>query len=178
MSVRRSVMPYRGPVLIREPELLWPLILVAAMITTLIVLVTAGALHLSLTGPNERPAVERRLEGAIRPEMPGFERLRERIVVERLATTEVPRPPNDIAVEINGTVRNATNRTISGLEVRGAVLNARRSALRERTVVIVPARQTALEPGEAIGVRILLEGISPEAERAGALMEVTGVRVD
>ena len=171
-------MSYQGPMLIREPELRWPLMLMAAMITTLIVLVTAGALHLSLTRPNERPAVERRLEGAIRPEMPGFEQLRERIVVERLVATEAPRPLNDIAVEINGTVRNATNRTINGLEVRGAVLDARRSALRERTVIVIPARQTALEPGEAIGVRILLEGISPEAERAGALMEVTGVRVD
>jgi hypothetical protein len=171
-------MSYQGPMLIGEPELRWPLILVAAMITTLILLITAGALHLSLTRPDERPAVEHRLERAIRPDMPEFEKLRERIVVERLVTTEAPRPLNDFAVEINGTVRNATNRTISGLEMRGAVLDARRSALRERTVVVVPARQAAIEPGEAIGVHILLEGISPEVKRAGVLMEVTGVRVD
>ena len=171
-------MSYKGPMLIREPELRWPLILVAAVITTLIVLVTAGVMHLSLTRPYERPSIDRRLEGALRPEMPGFEQLREKIVVERLVAMEAPRPLNDLALEINGSVRNTTKRTISGLEMRGAVLDARRSALRERTVVVVPARQTALEPGEAIGVRILLEGISPEAERAGVLLEVTGVRVD
>jgi hypothetical protein len=43
---------------------------------------------------------------------------------------------------------------------------------------VVPTRQTRLEPGESISVRILLEGISPETERAGLLMEVTGLRVD
>lgn len=164
--------------MIREPELRWPLILVAAVITTLIVLITASVLHLSLSRPYRRPAAERHLEGAIRPGMPEFERLRERIIVERLVATEAPRPLNDLAVELNGTVRNATDRTVSGLEVRGAVFDARRSALREHTVVVVPARQAAVEPGEAINVRILLEGIKPEAERADVLMEVTGVRVD
>jgi hypothetical protein len=163
---------------IREPELRWPLILVAGAVTALIVLAIAGALHLSLTRPYGRATAEPRLESAIRPEMPEFDQLREQIVVEQLVAVEAPRPLNHLAVEINGTVRNATGRTISGLEMRGAILDARRRPQRERTVVIVPARQAAIEPGEAIKVRILLEGVSPEAERAGALMEVTGVRVD
>ena len=171
-------MSYKVPMLVREPELRWPLILMAAIITTLIVLVTAGVLHLSLTRPVVRPTVEPRLGGAIRPEMPGFEQLREKIVVEQLLAMDVPRPLGDLAVEINATVRNNTDRALSGLEMRAAVLDAQRSALRERTVLVVPARQIALEPGEAIGVRILLEGIHPEAERAGVLMEVSGVRID
>ena len=45
-------------------------------------------------------------------------------------------------------------------------------------MVVVPARQAALEPGEAINVSILLEGVSPEAERSVPLIEVTGVRFD
>ena len=32
--------------------------------------------------------------------------------------------------------------------------------------MVIPARQTALEPGEAIGVRVLLESISKDSERA------------
>jgi hypothetical protein len=110
--------------------------------------------------------------------MPGFRQLREKIVVEQLAATEARRPPGDLAIEVRATVRNNTDRALTGLEMRGAVLGAQMSALRERTVIVVPARQTLLEPGEAIGVRILLEGINPEAERAGALMEVSGVRFD
>jgi hypothetical protein len=171
-------MSYRGPASVREPELRWPLILLAAAVTTLIVLLTAGALRLSQTRPPARQAAEPRLEGAIRPEMPEFAPLRERVVVERLTAAEAPRTLGEPAVELSGTVRNDTGRTLKGLEVRGAVLDADGSPLRERTVVVVPLRQAALEPGEAINVRILLEGVSPGAVRAGVLMEVTGVRVD
>jgi hypothetical protein len=110
--------------------------------------------------------------------MPEFERLREKIIVEQLTATEAPRPLNDFAVEMRATVRNATDRTLSGLEVRGRVVDAQMSVMRERTVVVIPSRQTALEPGEAIAVSILLEGVRPEAERAGLLMEVTALRMD
>lgn len=171
-------MSYRGPMLIREPELRWPVVLMAGLVTALIMLLTAGALHLTLTKPSVRPAPPPRLEGALRPEMPEFERLREQIIFEQLTATEAPRPLNDFAVEMRATVRNATDRTLSGLEVRGRVVNAQMSVVRERTVLVIPARQTALEPGEAIVVRILLEGIRPEAGRAGALMEVTALRLD
>ena len=164
--------------MIREPELRWPVILVVAVVTTFIVLVTAGALHLTLTKPAARPAARPRLEGALRPEMPEFERFREKIIVEQLTATEAARPPNDYAVEMKAVVRNATGRTLSGLEVRGRVVDSQTSVVRERTVVVILARQTALEPGEAVGVRILLEGVRPEAEGAGLLMEVTALRMD
>ncbi len=171
-------MSQQSPMLIREPDLRWPIYLVAAIITALIVLMIAGVMHLALTRPAVGPPAERRLEGAIRPGMPEFEQFREKIVVEQLEAAKVPRPLRAVAVEVNATVRNTTDRTLSGLEMRGVVLDRQRSPHAERTVVIVPARQTALEPGEAIGMRILLEGIHPEAERAGVLMEVSGVRVD
>jgi hypothetical protein len=68
--------------IIREPELRWPVMLVAAIVTTLLVLVTAGAIHLTLTKPPTRPATQPRLEGALRPEMPGVERFRGKIIVD------------------------------------------------------------------------------------------------
>jgi hypothetical protein len=171
-------MSYRGPMVIREPDLRWPIYLVAAIITTMFMLLLAGVLHLSVRQPYSRSFNEPRLERAIRPGAPEFEQLREQIVVEQLVAMEALHPFNDMAVEMNATVRNTTGRTVSGLEMRGMVLDAQSSPLRERTVVVIPARQTALEPDEAINVRILLEGISPDSERAGVLMEVTGVHFD
>ena len=171
-------MAYRGPTLITEPEIRWPLILVAAAITSVIVLVTAGVVHLAATRHDQGRVFEQRLEGAIRRESPGFDELSGLLVVERLAAAEAPRPLNDQAVELTGTVRNATGRTVTGLELRGVLLDALSTPLRERTVVVVPVRQAALEPGEAINVSILLEGVSPEAERAAHVMEITGVRFD
>lgn len=67
-------MSYQGPMIIREPELRWPVMLVAAVVTTLLVLVTAGAIRLTLTKPAARPAAPPRLEGALHPKMPAFER--------------------------------------------------------------------------------------------------------
>ncbi len=170
-------MAYRGPTLIREPEIRWPVILAAAAITSVVVLLTAAAVHLA-TRPDRGRVLEPRLDDAIRPESPGFDELSGLLVVERLAAAGVPRPPNDQAVEITGTVRNATGRTVTGLELRGVLLDAPGTPLRERTVVVVPARQAALEPGEAINVSILLEGVSPEAGRAAHVLEVTGLRFD
>jgi len=171
-------MAYRGPTLITEPEIRWPLILVAAAITSVIVLVTAGLIRLAATRPYQGRVSEQRLEGAIRRESPGFDELSGLLVVERLVAAEAPRPLNDQAVEMTGTVRNATGRTVTGLELRGAILDTLNTPLQERTVVVVPLRQAALEPGETINVSILLEGVSPEAERAAHVLEVTGVRFD
>jgi ABC-type uncharacterized transport system fused permease/ATPase subunit len=171
-------MSQQSPMLIREPDLRWPIYLVAAIITALIVLVIASLMHLALTRPVVKLSAERRLQGAIRPGMPEFETLSEKIIVEQPEATEAARPLNDTAVEVNATVRNSTDRTLNGLEMRGAVLDRNSSPFVERTVVVVPARQTALDPGEAIKVRILLEGVSPDAERAGLLMEVAGLRFD
>ncbi len=44
-------MSYQGPILIREPELRWPIVLLAAIITTAIALVAAGMHYLALTRP-------------------------------------------------------------------------------------------------------------------------------
>ena len=116
-------MTYRGPTLITEPEIRWPVILVAAAITSVIVLATAGIIHLAATRPYRGRVSEQRLEGAIRRESPGFDELSGLLVVERLAAAEAPRPLNEQAVEITGTVRNATGRTVTGLELRGVILD-------------------------------------------------------
>jgi hypothetical protein len=110
--------------------------------------------------------------------MPEFERLREKIIVGQLTAAEAPRPPNDFAVEMNATVRNATDRTLSGLEMRGLIVDEQMSVVRERSVVVIPSRQTALEPGEVIRVRVLLDDVRPDDSRSGMLMEVTAIRID
>lgn len=171
-------MSYQSPMLIREPSLRWPLYLLAAVITTLLVLLMASVLRLAQMQPSVRPLAQPALEGLMRPGTPGFEEAREKIVVEQLKATEGARLLGGVTVEVSGTVRNMTGRRLVALEARAAVLDAERRALAERLVVVVPAKQKVLEPGEAVNVRVLLEGVSPEAERAEVLMEVTGLRFD
>ena len=170
-------MSYQGPLLAREPELRWPIVILAAVITTIIALVAAGLHYVAMTQPVNSDSGPR-LVSALRPGEPEFEQVREQIEIAQLLGIEKVHPFNNLAVDLTATVRNNTGRTISGLELRGAIVDAQNSTLRERTVMVIPARQTALEPGEAIGVRVLLESISKDSERADMVMEVTGVRFD
>ena len=169
-------MSYQGPMLIREPELRWPIVMLAAIVTAAIALLVAGMQYVAMTQPYVNPNVRPRLESALRPGDSEFEQYREQIVIEQLLGTEKTHPFNSLVVEITATVRNRTGRTISGLQMRGAIVDAEKTSVRERTVVIIPARQTALEPDEAINVRILLENLSEELVRAHLVLEVTGLR--
>lgn len=169
-------MSYQGPMLIREPELRWPIVMVAALVTTVIAVLAAGLYYVTqpIVTPNVAPALERALYSG----QPEFEQFREQIVIEQVVGKEKVHPLNSLAVEITAVVKNNTGRKISGLEMRGAIRDARNSTVRERTVVVIPARQTILEPDEAINVRILLDSIDKDSDRAHAVMEVTGIRFD
>jgi hypothetical protein len=167
---------YRGPMLIAEPELRWPIVLLAAAITALLAMLTAGLYYVAMTKPAAQVRAETRLEGALGPGQPEFEELRRHIAIEQLVGTEKVHPFDTLAVAMTATVRNNTGRDISGLELRGAILDHQHSSVRERTVVIIPRHQRVLEPGEAINTRILLESIEKDSDRAHLVLEVTAIR--
>jgi hypothetical protein len=60
---------YRGPTLIAEPELRWPILVLAAAITALLAIMTAGLYYVVMTGPDVNN--EPRLEGALKAGPPG-----------------------------------------------------------------------------------------------------------
>lgn len=167
---------YRGPALIAEPELRWPILVLAAVITALLAISAAGLYYMAQS--NVSSYTEPRLEGALQPGQPEFEEFRRHIAIEQLVGTEKVHPFDNLAVAMTATVRNNTGRSISGLELRGAILDRKNSSLRERTVVIIPKRQKILESGEAINTRILLDGIDKDSDRAQLFLEVTAIRFD
>lgn len=169
---------YRGPTLIKEPELRWPILILAAVITTLLAISTAGLYYLAMTQSDVSSFIEPRLEGALQPGQPEFEEFRQHIAIEQLVGTEKVHPFDTLAVAMTATVRNNTGRTISGLELRGAILDSKNSSVRERTVVVIPLRQKILVSGEAINTRILLESIDKDSDRAHLVLEVTAMRFD
>ncbi|HKY29163.1 MAG TPA: hypothetical protein VJM12_14590 [Pyrinomonadaceae bacterium] len=169
---------YRGPMLIAEPELRWPIVLLAALITVLLAVLTAGLYYVAMTRSDIKPYAEPRLYGALQMGQPEFEEFRRHIAIEQLVGTEKVHPFDSLAVAMTATVRNNTGRNISGLELRGAILDRENSSVRERTVVVIPQRQKMLESGEAINTRILLEGIDKDSDRAHLVLEVTAIRFD
>jgi hypothetical protein len=167
---------YRGPTLIAEPELRWPILILAAVITALLAISAAGLYYLAQSDVSSY--TEPRLEGALQTGQPEFEEFRRHIAIEQLVGTEKVHPFDNLAVAMTATVRNNTGRSISGLELRGAILDRKNSSVRERTVVIIPKRQKILESGEAINTRILLDGIDKDSDRAHLVLEVTALRFD
>jgi hypothetical protein len=169
---------YRGPILIAEPQLRWPIVFLAAAITALLAMLTAGLYYAAMTKSNVNSYTEPRLEGALQPGQPEFEKFRQHIAIEQLVGTEKVHPFDTLAVAMTATVRNNTGRAISGLELRGAILDSNSSSVRERTAVVIPLRQKVLESGEAINTRILLENIDKDSDRAHLVLEVTAMRFD
>jgi hypothetical protein len=62
-----SMTAFRGPVLIAEPELRWPVLVLAAVITALLALLTAGLYYVAMTRSDVSSYAEPRLEGALQP---------------------------------------------------------------------------------------------------------------
>lgn len=169
-------MSYQGPVLIREPELRWPIVLLAAIITAAIALFAASIQYFALTQPNLHSYSQPSLEESLRAGNSEFDLLRDKVSIENLVGVEKMHPFNQGAVELSATVTNNTGSTISGMELRGAILDSSGSLVGARTVAIIPAKQTVLEPSETMSVRMLVENIDPDSERAHLSLEVTALR--
>lgn len=169
---------YRGPTLIAEPELRWPIVILAAAITAILAILTAGLYYVASTKSDVNSYTRPRLEGALQPGQQEFEEFRRHIAIEQLVGIEKVHPLDTLAVAMTATVRNNTGRNISGLELRGAILDSNNSSVRERRVVVIPQRQKILESGETINTRILLDGIDKDSDRAHLFLEVTAIRFD
>ena len=171
-------MSYQGPMLIKEPDLRWPIVLIAAFVTMAIALLVATMHFVASTTPPVNRSSQRQFEWMLQPGQSDFDQFRQQISIEQVMGNEKVHPFNNLVVELTGVVRNETGQTINGLEMRGAIVDTENSIVRERTVAVIPVQQTAIENNEAINVRILLEGIDRDSDRARAVLEVTGITFD
>ena len=148
--------------------------------TTLIVVVAAiaavvigGFFYLLLrksVGTSPPPT----LQGAIRPGSPDWDKYIKLVALDDPEADEAKRALGDTVMTLHTTVRNFAGRTLTGLEVRGAVVDHDGKPVKERTVVVIPSRQPELDPNKTMRVSILIDGFTDEDDRANIKMEVTG----
>lgn len=125
----------------------------------------------STTAPIAPPT----LAGAIRAGSADFEKYGKLIVLDEQEADEARRALGDIVMTLHTTVRNFTGRTITGLEVRGAVVDHDGKPVREIIVVVIPQRaRPELDPNKTMKASVLLEGFTDNDDRANYKMEVTG----
>ena len=117
------------------------------------------------------------LQGAIRPGSPEFDKYKPNIVLDDPEATEAKRALGDIVMSLQTTVRNLTGKTLTGLEIRAAVVDYDGKPVKQRTVVVIPARQPELAPNKTMSVPVMLEGMSDTDARANIKMEVTGFKI-
>jgi len=153
----------------------WIIYLIVGIVSLLLV----GGIIFIAKRPGTARTEQAKLEGAVRPGSPEFEKYKPLISVDAPEATEGARAIGDIQMRLTTTVRNFTGKTIDGLEMRGAVVDMEGKTVKERIVVVIPNNARGiqeLEPNKTLDVPIVLEGMSKEADRANIKMEITAVR--
>lgn len=148
------------------------LIIVVAVMAAVVIAVVFYFLLRASSGGSVEPV----LEGAIRAGSPEFEKYHSQIVLDPPEADEAKRALGDIVMNLQTTVRNFTGRTLNGLEIKAAVVDHQGKSVRERTVVVIPTKQSELAPNKTMLVVVRLEGMKETDDRANIKMEVTGFR--
>lgn len=151
-------------------------IIVVAIIAALVIAVLFYFLMRATGGGTVTPT----LQGAIRAGSAEFDQYRERIVLDEPVADEGKRPLGDIVMTLKTTVRNFTGKTLSGLEIRGAVVDHQNQPVKQRTVVIIPSlapdTPKELPPNKTIYAQVVLDGMTDKDDRANIKMEITGFK--
>jgi len=146
------------------------LIIVVAIIAAVLI----GGLFYLLLRKSVAPSAPPTLQGAIRRGSPDWDKYSKLIALDDPEADEAKRALGDTVMTLHTTVRNFTGHTITGLEMRGAVVDHDGKPVKERTLVVIPGRQAELEPNKTMRVSILIDGFSDTDDRANIKMEVTG----
>lgn len=146
------------------------LIIVVAVIAAVFI----GGFFYLLLRKSVAPSVPQTLQGAIRPGSPDWDKYSKLIALDDPEADEAKRALGDTVMTLQTTARNFTGKTITGLEIHGAVVDHDGKPVKQRTLVVIPGRQAELDPNKTMRVSILLDGFTDEDDRANIKMEVTG----
>lgn len=158
---------------LEEPESRKTLIIVIAVVAAVVI---ALFFYLLMRAGGSSGGGEARLEGAIRAGSPEFAQYRTQVVLDEPEATEAKRALGDTVMSLSTTVRNLSNKTLIGLEIRGAVVDHGNQPVKERTVIMIPTRQAELAPNKTMPVTMMLEGMKDTDDRANIKMEVVAVK--
>ncbi|HXI24017.1 MAG TPA: hypothetical protein VNG71_09080 [Pyrinomonadaceae bacterium] len=146
------------------------LIIVVAVIAAVFI----GGFFYLLLRKSVAPSTTPTLQGAIRPGSPDWDKYAKLIALDDPEADEAKRALGDTVMTLQTTARNFTGKTITGLEIRAAVVDHDGKPVKQRTLVVVPGRQPELDPNKTMRVAIVIDGFTDEDDRANIKMEVTG----
>lgn len=151
------------------------IVIVVAIVAAIVI---AGLFYVLMrAGRNAGGDVPTRLADAIHPGSPEWDKYSKLMALDEPEADEAGRALGDIVMTLRTTVRNFTGRTITGLEIRAAVVDHQGNAVRERYVVFVPTKVPELGPNKTLPVSVLLDGMTETTDRANIKMEVSAFKL-
>jgi hypothetical protein len=149
------------------------LIIIVVAILSAVVIATVIGLFIYVGRRSTPPT----LEGAIRAGSPEFAQYQSKIVLDKPEAYESKQALGGIVMNLESIVHNFTGRTLSGLEIKGMVVDHQGKPINQRSVVVIPTdRQAELENNRSMPVRVMLDGMTDKDDRANIRMEVTAFR--
>ena len=149
------------------------LIIVVAVIAAVVI----GGVFYLLMRETAAPAAPATLADAVRAGSPEFEQYRAKIALDKPEAMQSTNVLGGFQMDLETTVRNFTGRTIVGLEIRAAILNSQGGVLKDRTIVVIPAKRSELEPNKTMFVTVPISQIKETDDRASLWMEVTAFKL-
>jgi hypothetical protein len=159
----------------RDPERLKKLFFGFIAASALVAL-TIGLISLI---PSQGQQESDMLKEAFREGSAEFETLTRRIIAETdyRNTMESPIPLGTVMMSVAGTLKNRSDKVITGLQVKVAVLDLKGAVIQERAMVVIPSEKAELAPGEEMKTVVRMDGFTENDGRAGVKWKVTAIRV-
>jgi hypothetical protein len=149
------------------------LIIVVAVVAAIVI----GGFFYLLLRSTTAPGAPATLQSAIRQGSPEWDQFKSKILVDKPEATQSTTALGGFQMTLETTVRNFTGKTITGLEMRAAVLNGQGLAIKDRTLVVIPAKQPEILPTKTMHVTITITGLKESDDRKGLYMDVTGFKL-
>jgi len=152
--------------------------LIAILIAVLVV--AGGVLLIWKFKPSMQEQQEQALVGAVRENSPGFDALTKKIIIEtdKDNTIESPVGTGYMMMNIAGFIRNYSDKTIAGLEIRVSVLDSFDKVVKDSTMTVVPTQQKTLPPKGEMHVTMRIDGFNPSDDRARIRWKVTAIKTE
>ncbi len=120
------------------------------------------------------------IENAVREGDPEFEALTKKIIIynnpDRM--TQSRTGMGTILMNLTGTVKNLTGKTLTGLEIKVGMIDSKKNIIKDKTLVIIPKEIEKLETGETREITASIDGFKPDDDRANAYWKVTAIRTE
>lgn len=144
------------------------------------VLLIIGLVFYLKTRPEPQQAaatVDQKLDGGLRAGSAEFEKYRDLIKLDDPEAEEQESLAGGLSMTLATTVRNFTGKVITGLEVKGTVVDLQGKPIKERTMIVIPSAGLAeLENNRTARIKVTIPGFKKEDVRANIKMDVTAVK--